>query len=105
MPYDPPPSTHFIITYLFSYLARTQWAEEQLGALQSALATKLEERAKEAGDRLDVLKSRVDTLEEVGGSLCSGMPLPLSLFFDRLIGSCLSPWSLMDSFIDRCLPP
>jgi hypothetical protein len=46
-----------------------QWAEEQLEGLQAALAGKLEERAKEAGDRLDVLQRRVDTLEEVGG-LC-----------------------------------
>lgn len=44
----------------------TQWAEEQLEGLQAALAGKLEERAKEAGDRLDVLQRRVDTLEEVG---------------------------------------
>lgn len=43
-----------------------QWAEEQLEVLQAALAGKLEERAKEAADRLDVLQRRVDTLEEVG---------------------------------------
>lgn len=61
-----------------------QWAEEQLGGLQAALAGKLEERAKEANDRLDVLKGRVDTLEEVraidrvwGGRLCQAfLPLP-----------------------------
>lgn len=52
--------------YAYHRTAPPQWAEEQLEGLQAALGGKLEERAKEAGDRLDVLQRRVDTLEEVG---------------------------------------
>jgi hypothetical protein len=40
------------------------WAEEQLAATTAAFASRLEERAKEARERVEVLRSRVDTLEE-----------------------------------------
>lgn len=42
-----------------------QWADEQLVDIHQGFSTRVEERTKDAHERLEVLKSRIDTLEEV----------------------------------------
>lgn len=46
-------------------LACWQWADEQLGDINQNFTTRLEERTKDAYERLEVLKQRIDSLEEV----------------------------------------
>lgn len=46
-------------------MGHPQWADEQLVEINSNFTGRLEERTKDASERLEVLRARIDSLEEV----------------------------------------